>query len=422
MKKLIMMMTLMMCFVGMSYGQCVSNAGTDDTLNCSTSSVVLDGSGSSSGMNYLWTTTTGNIVAGNTTIFALVNAPGVYTLTVTNTTNGCVNSDDVLVSIDTIKPIANAGLDMIRNCYNPTIILDGTSSSLGSNITYLWSGSSITNGNTATTTISGTGNYILTVTNTTNGCTSTDVSVVTSNFTQPGANAGGLDTICSGNSLVLNGTTTTGDVYVWTTSTGNIVSGGSTLTPTINTGGTYTLTTTNTTSGCTNSSNVFIHETFVSAIIVADPISGQVPLTVNFMINGIADSSYWNFANGQIFGDTSNLSIPSPVIYETQGTYVVSLTSTNGQCSATTQITINCVDSTISINEYKFDNYNIYLKNNKIVIKLNDNEKHDIIIYNIFGHTILNSIFFDNVEYDFNVKNGLYIIMIDETIPYKIIK
>lgn len=330
-----------------------ANAGSDATLNCSATTVVLDGSGSQLGLNYLWTTPDGNIVAVDTAISAIVNAPGTYTLTVTNTTNGCVNTDDVVVLIDTVRPMANAGSDMIRNCYNPTVNLDGTGSSSGANIMYSWSGNpTITNGNTSIPTIggSGAGNYTLTVTNTTNGCSSTDVAVVTSSFTQPGANAGVLDTLCSGKEMDLTGTTTTGDVYYWTpTNGGNIVSGDSTLTPTVDAGGTYTLITTNTTSGCSETSNVFIHETFVSAIISADPTTGQMPLTVNFMNMGIADSSYWDFANGQTFGDTNNLSIPSPVIYETQGTYIVTLTSTNGQCSATTQILIEVIGTSFLI-------------------------------------------------------------------------
>ena len=332
-----------------------ANAGADATLNCTNivTGVTVNGSGSSSGMNYLWTTPDGNIVVGNTAISALVNAPGTYTITVTNTTSGCVNTDDVVVFIDTVRPIANAGSDMEKNCYNPAVNLDGTNSSSGANITYLWTGNStITNGNTTTPTISGSGigNYTLTVTNTTNGCTSTDVAVVTSNFTQPGANAGATDTLCLGNNLTLNGTTTSGNVYYWTTTPqSNIVSGDSTLTPVINAGGIYTLNTLNTVNGCTSSSSVFVQEFFVSAIIDADPTTGQMPLTVNFMNMGVADSSFWDFANGQTFGDTNNMSIPSPVVYETQGSYVVSLTSFNGPCYVTTRITIEVIGTSVLI-------------------------------------------------------------------------
>jgi hypothetical protein len=109
----------------------ITSAGADTSLNCSTlnTGVPVNGTGSQTGMTYLWSTSNGNIVAGGTSNFALVNAPGTYTLTVTNPANGCVNTDDVVVVIDTIKPIANAGADMVLNCYNPTVNLDGTASS-----------------------------------------------------------------------------------------------------------------------------------------------------------------------------------------------------------------------------------------------------------------------------------------------------
>ncbi len=320
----------------------ITSAGADTSLNCSTlnTGVPVNGTGSQTGMTYLWSTSNGNIVAGGTSNFALVNAPGTYTLTVTNPVNGCVNTDDVVVVIDTIKPIANAGADMVLNCYNPTVNLDGTASSAGGNITYQWTGSFISGGaSTTTPSINGAGNYTLLVTNTSNMCTASDVTVVTSNFAAPGASAGMLDTICSGDTLLLSGTSSSGDMFVWTTTDGNIVAGDSTLTPSITSGGTYTLTTINSSNGCQSTSDVFIQEYVVSAIISADPISGQMPLTVNLINLGVADSSYWDFANGQTYGDTSVTSTTS-VIYETQGTYVVTLTSFNGQCSATTRITI----------------------------------------------------------------------------------
>ena len=332
----------------------IANAGADTSLNCVTLSgggVPLNGTASEAGFNitYLWTSVGGNIVIGGNTNYPLVNLPGTYTITVENTTNGCINSDDVLVVIDTIKPIANAGLDMLIDCYNPTVNLDGTGSSSGANITYQWTGSFIVSGGNSTTpTVNGNGNYTLTVMNTSNECSSTDVAVVTSNLIPPGAYAGVLDTLCSGTQLVLNGTTTSGDVYLWTTTDGNIVSGDSTLTPTINAGGTYTLTTLNTINGCTDSSNVFIQEIVVSAIISANPTTGMMPLTVDFVNIGVADSSYWDFANGQTFGDTSTTS-SSSIVYETQGTYVVTLTSFVGECSISTQVTIEVIGISILI-------------------------------------------------------------------------
>ncbi|HRP58685.1 MAG TPA: gliding motility-associated C-terminal domain-containing protein, partial [Vicingus sp.] len=239
--------------------------------------------------------------------------------------------------------------DLILDCNTPTVTLDGSGSSAGINMTYSWTGNSIVSGtNTNSPIVNGAGTYTITVTNTSNMCTSTDNVLVTSNFTLPGAIAGLTDTICSGEQLILNGFTTTGDSYVWTTTDGNIVSGETTLSPTINEGGTYTLTTTNSVNGCQSTDAVYIQEYNVSAIISADPTTGQLPLTVTFINNGVADSSYWDFANGQTLCDTSSVST-STIVYEEQGTYVVTLTSFNGLCSATTQITIEVIGTSFLV-------------------------------------------------------------------------
>jgi hypothetical protein len=67
---------------------------------------ALNGTGSSSGQNYVysWSTQDGNILSGNYTLNPVVNEPGIYTLQVTNTSTGCKNTDDVQVLLDTNIP------------------------------------------------------------------------------------------------------------------------------------------------------------------------------------------------------------------------------------------------------------------------------------------------------------------------------
>jgi gliding motility-associated-like protein len=111
-----------------------------------------------------------------------VNASGVYTITVTDTANGCSATDTVTVLSDTTPPVADAGSIQGVGCGVPTANLDGSASSSGLNITYNWTtvGGNIVSGGTSTgPTVDQGGLYTITVTNTTNGCTSTDtVSVI----------------------------------------------------------------------------------------------------------------------------------------------------------------------------------------------------------------------------------------------------
>ena len=164
----------------------VVNAGTDQTLTCLTTSLNLDGSGSSSGVNfaYQWSTTDGNIVSGATTTSPEVNQPGTYILEVTNTSNGCSLTDNVLVNADITLPTASAGSDQ-EICSDEISSIGAASNP---DYSYSWfpatglSNSNISNPDfqiTNTASSSETYNIVLTVIDNTNGCTSTDDFAIT---------------------------------------------------------------------------------------------------------------------------------------------------------------------------------------------------------------------------------------------------
>ena len=81
-----------------------ANAGADQTLGCDTDEAMLDGTGStvSTTHRYTWQDSAGNVVAEG--IFAVISQPGLYTLVVTNTVNGCTNEDEVLVALNENRP------------------------------------------------------------------------------------------------------------------------------------------------------------------------------------------------------------------------------------------------------------------------------------------------------------------------------
>jgi large repetitive protein len=77
-----------------------ADAGIDVSFICGVSSVSIGGTNTSTGADftYLWSSPTGTFSGLITDATALATSPGTYVLTVTNTKNGCVSTDEVIVS------------------------------------------------------------------------------------------------------------------------------------------------------------------------------------------------------------------------------------------------------------------------------------------------------------------------------------
>lgn len=148
-----------------------ASAGPNRTIACSSPTVTLNGSSSTSGVTFSWTP------AGSSPTSSVTNvsAANTYTLRVTNISSGCFQTSSVSVVTNTIFPNVNAGSTKTITTANPTVTLIGSSST--PSVTYLWNpaGSSPT---TATTNVTSGGVYTLTVSNPVNGCTSTSTVLV----------------------------------------------------------------------------------------------------------------------------------------------------------------------------------------------------------------------------------------------------
>lgn len=88
----------------------VADAGTPFSIYCFGETATLDGTASSGlpGLAYQWSTSNGTIAAGATTPTPTINRPGTYTLVVTNPSNGCTDTDTVVIAPD--DPIATAAV------------------------------------------------------------------------------------------------------------------------------------------------------------------------------------------------------------------------------------------------------------------------------------------------------------------------
>jgi Calx-beta domain/CHU_C Type IX secretion signal domain len=263
-------------------------------LTCVTTNLTLSGAGSSSGSNfsYAWTTAgTGVISGGASTISPTITAPGTYTLTVKNSQNGCSASAFAVVSQNITPPTVIIGTPNQFTCTVNSVTLSGVGSQSGAGITYLWTTNNgqISIGNTTLSpTISKAGIYNLQIINATNGCSATANVTVLQNITPPTADAGIANQLnCSITTVNLQGSASAQTSVAWTTQVGNILSGTTTLSPTVNQAGIYTMTVTSLQNGCTALDNV----------TVTAQTSQPTDFTINLVIPSCQGNGSVNFTN-----------------------------------------------------------------------------------------------------------------------------
>ena len=346
----------------------LSEAGSDNLLTCSTTSVSLNGGNSDIGTNFnhLWTTNTGNILSGASTTTPTVNHTGIYYITTTNSSTNCVSTDSLTVTIDTLVPLSNAGIDTAINCI-PQVQLDGTGSSTGPEYTYLWTtinGTIISGATTFAPTVGSVGNYYLEVTNINNGCSILDTVDVGIDTLHPIVNAG-LDTLltCSHLQINLNGNLSdqgTTFSYNWTTINGGISQGNTNTTPTIIKEGVYYLTVLNTHNNCSSIDSVTIGIDTLHPIAIAgidSIVTCNIPeITLNATGSSTGNFTYiWQTNNGNILSDSNTL---SPAV-NAEGIYTIVVTNNYNGCSSSDQVfiasdltaIINILSSSVSVDE-----------------------------------------------------------------------
>jgi len=174
-----------------------------------------------------------------------------------------------VISQDIAPPALLIATPGVLTCVQQTVALNAAGSDAGSNFATVWT---TANGNI----ISGTqglnpvvnqpGLYTLTISNAVNGCVSANSVQVTQDVAPPVVDAGqGFTLPCFEDIAYLQGSASasTGNLSLqWSTSNGQLVAGLNTLSPSISSGGTYTLFVVNQFNGCTASDQVLVLENF----------------------------------------------------------------------------------------------------------------------------------------------------------------
>ena len=312
----------------------------------------LNATSSNTGANfeYLWTSTDGSIVDGETSLTLTINQEGTYCLTIFNASNNCETTSCVQVQqIETESPMADAGPDQTIDCNSPTVSLGGDNTSMGPDFMYEWLLFGNTIGNTPTIEVSTTGPHILVVTNTlTNEQARDTVSVsVSIEFIGLSISTPGLLT-CSDNTATI-------DVFTelfyfeetsthWETVDGNIISDPTQNTIEVDQAGIYTVVVTNLASGCTGTASVEIlaDADLPSLTVTASDdglltcVNSVITLDASSSLSSINASYQWTTNDGNIISDLNQDNIE----VDQGGTYMVLVTNLSNGCTSSESIAV----------------------------------------------------------------------------------
>ncbi len=291
-----------------------------DVINCFEPIAHLDAGASLAGNYYsvVWTTSDGHFSGPSDVLLATADAPGTYTITLTNLENGCQSGSSVLILEDFDYPVADAGPSAELSCLTSSALLDGTGSSSGPEFVYAWSSSDgqVNSGqNGLNPNVNAPGTYVLSVTDTSNGCISRDSVMITENSNSPAifAEAQGILT-CDNASVVLDGAGSDSGVgfeALWTGPAGNPIDHADSLNATVYHPGVYTLSITNLINSCVSSLNVSVMQDTLAPLVSAGPDQTLTCFEPSVALDGSASGQgpelllNWSAVAGAISGDST---------------------------------------------------------------------------------------------------------------------
>ncbi|AWV97705.1 T9SS type B sorting domain-containing protein [Arcticibacterium luteifluviistationis] len=273
--------------------------------------------GGTAAYTYKWNT-------GATTQEITNLSAGTYSVVVTDA-QGCIKEVTGIVVGEPAQLIGTASSNS-PVCEGTTISLTANGGTL-----YSWTGPNTFTSNLQNPSISN-ATTLITVANTTNGCTTTASTVVTQDNTVPTVSITGTDKLTCTATTVTR-TATGGGTYSWNTSPMQTTASANITSP-----GTYTVTVANTTNGCTTTaSTVVTQDNTVSTVSITgtDKLTCTATTVTRTATGGGTYS--WNTSPMQT---TASANITSP------GTYTVTVANTTNGCT-TTASTVVTQDNTV---------------------------------------------------------------------------
>ncbi|MEL6923120.1 MAG: gliding motility-associated C-terminal domain-containing protein [Bacteroidota bacterium] len=307
----------------------------------------------------------GTIIASNSVPEFNFGAPMVFETTYyvtavvgTEDTDGGVNLNDACASFSSGVPITFYEIpevsidqsDLIISCETNQLQLDGSGSTGGPNIRYLWTtpnGRILSGGGTANATVDQPGTYRLEVIDERIGCSTFTEVEVAPDADLPVVQIATPEVLTCDNIIAfLDGSASSSGsnfVYEWSVvSGGNILSGTDGASVEVDAAGVYQLSITDTDKNCTSAATIIVEENIQAPVAEAgDPALFSCVIT-EVTLNGQGSSTgenyqyEWRTADGQISTAGTTL---SPTISST-GTYELIVTDLRNGCTASDQVVI----------------------------------------------------------------------------------
>ncbi|MEO0339096.1 MAG: hypothetical protein AAF242_07765, partial [Bacteroidota bacterium] len=302
-----------------------------EPLTCLDSSVILSAVMLNSGdsLRFEWTSANNSIIQDSDQIQATVTSPDTYFLEVTNLENRCSTIDSVEVLADRNIPIADAGADLGLSCGTSSVIIDGSNSSQGDSIGYLWlsalPGAIISPADSNIIEVNLPGVYILITFNLVNGCTNQDTVNIFPTSDLPSINIPTDTSItCNNPAITIDANITEpGIAITWALLQAN---GGSEIRSndavlTTNEPGLYQITLIDTLTQCRDSAQIQINSAVDSLVfglgpdVVLDCNTSIITLAPDVSFNLDSFEYTWIDSTGNIISNEANLVATNAQVY-----------------------------------------------------------------------------------------------------------
>ena len=315
-----------------------------DILNCQILDVQLLAE-SDPNFDYQWMDENGTVISNNLDVN--VSTPGEFQVLVTNPSNGCQSIETIQVQQNVnmpqavIEDLSPQGL----SCTQQSVVLDGGASTPIGNVSYQWfDENGLLVSEDAFYEASASGTYNLVITDLTTLCKNNVTTLVSQDDELPMVDIAPPNVLtCAESIITLNAS---GSIlgsefeYIWTTPVGvTDFDDTDILNPTVSTPGTYTLTITNTLTGCDNQLSLEVLSDFVEPIAQAnaedmlDCVTMEVQLNSDGSSDGIGFDRTW-IVDGVTLTNLDFVTVQNP------GVYTLIVTDQVNGCTSESQVIV----------------------------------------------------------------------------------